>query len=53
MKQILRPMLGAWRRVLAAKAVAEAPAVLKAAVRTAREDVREFGEHLRDVKKPR
>lgn len=51
---ILRPLLGTLRRTLAAvgtaKVAKEAPAVAKAAVRTLREDVREFGEHYRDVK---
>ena len=47
----LRPMLGALRRIFADEARREAVAVGKAALRTVREDVREFPEHLRDVKK--
>jgi hypothetical protein len=52
--KILRPMLGTLRRTLTAvgaeKVAKEAPALGKAALRTVREDVREFGEHLRDVR---
>lgn len=51
---IYRPLLGTLRKALTAvgtaKVAKEAPAVAKAVGRVLREDVREFGEHLRDVR---
>lgn len=51
---IRRPLLGTLRKALTAvgtaKVAKEAPAVAKAIKRTVLEDVREYREHLRDVK---
>jgi hypothetical protein len=47
----LRPVLGTLKRVLAEETRREAVDLGKAALRTVREDVREFPEHLRDVKR--